>query len=79
MKSCATVSAKVKAWLGAPVVSCVLILKLYEPAVALLGTLMVAVRLAVPPVETVTGFAGDSVQVAPESALASQVELIFPP
>jgi hypothetical protein len=39
---------------------------------------MVAVKLAEPPPGIVIGLPGESVQVAPESALASQVELTFP-
>ena len=45
---------------------------------ALFGTLMVAVRLAVPPLATLMGLAGVSVQVEPESALASHVALMLP-
>jgi hypothetical protein len=44
----------------------------------LLGTLMVAVRLVVPPLVTTIGFGGESAHMAPASAVASQVALIFP-
>lgn len=66
-------------WLGVPVVSWVLIWMLYWLAFASLGTLIEAVRLIVPPLATVSGFAGVSVHIAPGSELASQVALIFPP
>ena len=78
MKSCTTVRDKEKVWLGIPVVSCVAIETLYTPGTALFGTLMLAVRVALPPLATAMGFAGESVQVAPGRALASQVALIFP-
>jgi hypothetical protein len=52
---------------------------LYWLALASLGTLIVAVRLIVPPLARVRGFAGVSVHMAPGSELASQVALIFPP
>jgi hypothetical protein len=56
----------------------VLILMPKVPGTALLGILMVAVRVLVPPLATVMGFAGESTHIAPASALASQVALIFP-
>ena len=42
-----------------------LIVTLYAPAVASLGMLIVAARVADPPVDTEIGFAGASVHVAP--------------
>ena len=77
-KFCTTVRDKVKLWLGAPVVSSVLMSMLYVPSAAALGTVMVASKDAVDPVLTTIGFAGLKVQVAPSSALVSQVALIFP-
>ena len=53
-------------------------MKLYVPVAALLGMLMVAVRPAEPPLGTVIGLAGNSVQIAAERALASQFALILP-
>jgi hypothetical protein len=76
--SCARVKETVAEWLGAPVVSCVLIIMLYAPGAALVGISMVAVRLAVPPLAREIGLAGVSTQMVPGSADALQVALMLP-
>ncbi len=78
MKPWETVSAMVKECEGAPVVSCVLMAMLYWPLAAVLGALMIAEKFTALVGVTVRGLADDSVQVAPVSALASQVTFILP-
>src|SRR5438105_4905378 len=50
----------------------------YAPGVASFGMLMVAVRLAVPPLATEMGLAGVNVHIAAASALASHVAFTLP-
>jgi hypothetical protein len=77
-KSWANVNVKLAAWVGAPDVSCVLMIIGYTPGVASFGMLMVAVMFVLPPLATEIGLAGVSVHIAAASALASHVAFTFP-
>ena len=61
-----------------PDVSCVATVMLYKPGAAPLGAVIVTEIGTAIPAFTEIGFAGETLQVAPASALASQFALIDP-
>src|SRR5260370_40685637 len=64
-KSWITVSTMVSEWLGAPPVSCVLMLMLYGPGVASFGTLIVAGSRAREPRPTCVWVRGQAFSLSP--------------